>query len=42
MAVHPTWKKKKKLVQRRRGFSMVLFPLPFARNKEMETYKVES
>ena len=26
--------KKKILVQRRRGFSMLLFPLPFARNKE--------
>ena len=26
--------KKKIIVQRRRGFSIVLFPLPFARNKE--------
>jgi len=34
MAVHPTLKKKKIIVQRKRGFSMLLFPLPLARNKE--------
>ena len=30
----PYLEKKKIIVQRRRGFSILLFPLPFARNKE--------
>ena len=30
----PYLEKKKKIVQRRRGFSMLLFPLPLARSKE--------
>ena len=34
MAVHTTWKKRKMIVQPRRDFFMLLFPLPLARNKE--------
>jgi len=34
MAVHPIWKKKKIIVQRRRGFSLSLFSFPLAKNKE--------
>jgi len=35
-------KRKKIIVQRRRGFSMLLFFLPLPETRKMETYKVES
>jgi len=34
MVVHPTWEKKNIIVQRRRGFSTLLFPLPIASQKQ--------